>query len=175
MKRLINILISLMPLFCMAQSIESKIDDFTGEKVITTSWEKIYTGGLTGKNQTRVRFRHENNRDFMEFRLFNDCVTSCNKDDEVLIKTNNGLVRLSNSTYTLSKPGDWTPSAINNKQGIYSICYGDMTKLKDSKAKKIRFYLTDGYRDIELKEKDSEMLNKLYNIFRSELLKSKYK
>lgn len=29
--------------------------------------------------------------------------------------------------------------------------------------------------NIGLKEKDSEMLNKLYNIFRSELLKSKYK
>lgn len=175
MKKLLLFFTLMFPILCMGQSVESKVDDFTGEKVITTSWEKIYTGGLTGKNQTRVRFRHENNRDYMEFRLFTDCVTSCNKDDEVLIKTNNGLVRLSNSAYTLSKPGDWAPSAINNKQGIYLICYGDMTKLKDSKAEKIRFYLTDGYRDIELKEKDSEMLNQLYNIFRSEQLKSKYK
>lgn len=175
MKKLLLLLILILPVFCMGQSVESKVDDFTGEKVITTSWEKIHTGGLTGKNQTRIRFRHENNKDFIEFRLFTDCVTSCNKGDEVLIKTNNGLVRLSNSAYTLSKPGDWAPSAINSKQGIYLICYGDMTKLKDCKAEKIRFYLTDGYRDIELKEKDSEMLSKLYNAFITELLKSKYK
>ncbi len=137
MKKLLLFFTLMFPILCMGQSVESKVDDFTGEKVITTSWEKIYTGGLTGKSQTRVRFRHENNNDYMEFRLFTDCVTSCNKDDEILIKTNNGLVRLSNSAYTLSKPGDWAPSAINNKQGIYLICYGDMTKLKDCKAERL--------------------------------------
>lgn len=40
MKKITLLLIALLPILCFAQKIESKIDDFTGEKVITTSWEK---------------------------------------------------------------------------------------------------------------------------------------
>ena len=54
MKKITLLLIALLPILCFAQKIESKIDDFTGEKVITTSWEKIYSGGMTGNNQTRI-------------------------------------------------------------------------------------------------------------------------
>ena len=56
MKKILLLILATMPLFCFAQKVDTKIDDFTGEKVVTTSWEKIYSGGATGKNQTRIRF-----------------------------------------------------------------------------------------------------------------------
>lgn len=86
MKKILLLILATMPLFCFAQKVDTKIDDFTGEKVVTTSWEKIYSGGATGKNQTRIRFRHEGGVDLIEFRVFTDCATSCNKGQEMLLK-----------------------------------------------------------------------------------------
>lgn len=166
MKKITLLLIALLPILCFAQKIESKIDDFTGEKVITTSWEKIYSGGMTGNNQTRIRFRHEGGSDFMEFRVFTDCVASCDKDKKILMKTDSGVIKVANLEYTLTKPGDWSPSAINNKLGIYIVCSGkDINRLSKEKVTKLRITLSDGYRDLELKGKDSQKLMDLYIAF----------
>lgn len=96
MKKILLLILATMPLFCFAQKVDTKIDDFTGEKVVTTSWEKIYSGGATGKNQTRIRFRHEGGVDLIEFRVFTDCATSCNKGQEMLLKTNDGIIKVKN-------------------------------------------------------------------------------
>lgn len=165
MKKIIFFIAAILPMFCLAQEIEKKVDDFTGEKVITTSWEKIYSGGMTGKNQTRIRFRHEGGKDFMEFRVFTDCVASCKKGEEILLKTDTGVTKLQNLEYTLTKQGDWNPNGINNKLGIYLICYGNLEELSHEIVSKIRITLSDGYRDITLKEKDSSKLQDLYNKF----------
>lgn len=166
MKKILLFILAIMPLICFAQKVDTKIDDFTGEKVVTTSWEKIYSGGATGKNQTRIRFRHEGGTDFIEFRVFTDCVASCDKRKEILLKTNNGIIKVYNLEYTLTKPGDWNPNRINNKLGIYLTCSGsELNKLLNESVSKIRITLSDGYRDIVLKEKDSSKLQSLYNQF----------
>lgn len=167
MKQLVVLILAFLPIFCLAQKIEVRVDDFTGEKIATTAWEKIYSGGMTGKDQTRIRFRHESGKDFMELRIFTDCVTSCDKEKEILLKTNNGVIKLYNLEYTLSKPGDWNPSGINNKLGIYLRCSGsDLKKLSDDTVTKMRITLSDGYRDLDLKDKDSAKLLQLYNSFK---------
>lgn len=166
MRKAIFLILTLLPIFCFAQKIETKVDDFTGKKVITTSWEKIYSGGMTGQNQTRIRFRHENGTDFMELRIFTDCVASCDKGKEIMLKTNNGILKIYNLEYTLTKPGDWNPSGINNKLGIYLICSGsELNRLTNESITKMRVTLSDGYRYLDLKEKDSSKLQELYNKF----------
>lgn len=160
--------IALLPSLCFAQKVTSKVDDFTGEKVITTSWERIYSGGMTGKNQTHIRLRYEGGIDFLELRLYTDCVASCKKGQEILLKTDNGIVKLENIEYTLTGPGDWSPSNINSKLGIYLVCTcTDITRLANESVSKMRITLSDGYRDIELKNKDSTKLQSLVKAFQS--------
>lgn len=166
MKRNLLFILALLPIICFAQKVNTQIDDFTGEKVITTSWEKIFSGGATGKNQTRIRFRHEGGTDFIEFRIFTDCVASCDKGKEILLKTDNDIIKVYNLAYTLTKPGDWNPKGINNKLGIYLVCSSsELDKLSNESVTKIRISLSDGYRDIALKEKESLKIQELYNQF----------
>ncbi|MBV4220919.1 hypothetical protein KSZ35_09415 [Bacteroides xylanisolvens] len=166
MKKSFLFILAFLPIICFAQKVNTQIDDFTGEKVITTSWEKIYSGGATGKNQTRIRFRHEGGTDFIEFRIFTDCVASCDKGKEILLKTNSNIIKVYNLEYTLTKPGDWNPNGINNKLGIYLTCSSsELNKLSNESVTKMRITLSDGYRDLELKEKDSSKLQSLYNQF----------
>lgn len=166
MKKVIFLLMVILPVLCLAQKVETKVDDFTGEKVVTTSWEKVYSGGMTGKNQTRIRLRHEGSSDFIEFRIFTDCVASCDKGKEILLKTNNGIIKVHNLEYTLTKPGDWNPNGINDKLGIYLVCSGsDIHKLAKEAIIKMRITLSDGYRDLELKEKESQKLKELFEAF----------
>ena len=166
MKRNLLFILALLPIICFAQKVNTQIDDFTGEKVITTSWEKIFSGGATGKKQSRIRFRHEGGTDFIEFRIFTDCVASCDKGKEILLKTDNDIIKVYNLAYTLSKPGDWNPKGINNKLGIYLVCSSsELDKLSNESVTKIRISLSDGYRDIALKEKESLKIQELYNQF----------
>lgn len=166
MKRNLLFILAFLPIICFAQKVNTQIDDFTGEKVITTSWEKIFSGGATGKNQTRIRFRHEGGTDFIEFRIFTDCVASCDKGKEILLKTDNDIIKVYNLAYTLSKPGDWNPKGINNKLGIYLVCSSsELDKLSNESVTKIRISLSDGYRDIALKEKESLKIQELYKQF----------
>lgn len=165
MKRVILSLFALLALSAHAQKVDVKVDDFTGEKVITTDWERIYSGGATGKNQTRTRFRHENGKDYMEFRIFTNRVTSVKEGANILLKTTDGMVTLESNEYSITEPGAWHPSGINNNLGIYIICVGDMSELKDNSVTKIRVYYSDGYHDIDIKGKDAQTINKLYNAF----------
>lgn len=166
MRKVILLILVIIPVLCIAQTVNTKVDEFTGEKTTITSWEKIYQGGATGKNQTRIRFRHEGGVDFMEFRIFTDCVASCDKGKEMLLKTNNSVIKVENLKYTLTKPGDWNPKGTNNKLGIYLICTGnDIYKLEKEIVTQIRITLSDGYRDIKLKEKDSAKIQQLYSKF----------
>lgn len=77
-----------------AQKVDVNTDEFTGDKVIKTSWEKIYSGGMTGKYQTRLQIQSVNGTQFLVFRVFTDCVTSISKDAQVMIKTSSGVSNL---------------------------------------------------------------------------------
>ena len=159
------ILCFIIPINGTSQDITTHIDDFTGEKVVTTSWEKIYQGGATGMYQTRMCLRHEGGKNYIEFRIFTDDVVSCNEGNKILFKTTKGIISVSNTRYTLAKPGDWHSSAINRKLGIYLICSGNLEKIKDATVQKIRITLNDGYVDLDLKEKESNKIIQLYNKF----------
>ena len=148
-----------------AQKVTTHVDDFTGEKVVVTSWEKIYQGGMTGMYQTRMRLKQDAGRIYFEFRIYTKDVASCSEGNKILFKTNKGVISVSNSSYTLTKPGDWSPSPVNDNLGIYLICHGNIEEFKDVTVQKIRITFNDGYVDLDLKKKESEKITKLCNKF----------
>lgn len=150
------ILLSFFVVKINAQKVNTIIDDFTGEKVVTTDYLKIYQGGGTGKNQTRIRFRHENEKDYIEYRIFTDDVTSsCKAGQKLLIKTDNGIVETTNVDNVVALPGAWSAKPINDKYGIYIICSFSTSELQGKAIQKIRINLADGYIDLDIKDKDS--------------------
>lgn len=162
MKNLLTALfLSLIAITSSAQKVEVKTDDFTGEKVITTDYLKIYQGGATGKNQTRVRLRHENGEDYIEYRIFTDAIASCRKGLKMLIKTNDGIVETTNTELAVSEPGAWSAKPINSNLGIYIICSFSPSDLQGKTIQKIRFNLTDGYLDLDIKDKDAAKFKQL--------------
>ena len=162
MKNLLTALfLSLIAITSSAQKVEVKTDDFTGEKVITTDYLKIYQGGATGKNQTRVRLRHENGEDYIEYRIFTYAIASCRKGLKMLIKTNDGIVETTNTELAVSEPGAWSAKPINSNLGIYIICSFSPSDLQGKTIQKIRFNLTDGYLDLDIKDKDAAKFKQL--------------
>ena len=162
MKNLLTALfLSLIAITSSAQKVEVKTDDFTGEKVITTDYLKIYQGGATAKNQTRVRLRHENGEDYIEYRIFTDAIASCRNGLKILIKTNDGIVETTNTELAVSEPGAWSAKPINSNLGIYIICTFSPSDLQGKTIQKIRFHLTDGYLDIDINDKDAAKFKQL--------------
>lgn len=156
-----TLVLAFFAITAIAQKVEVKKDDFTGEKVITTDYFKIYQGGATAKNQTRVRFRHENNEDYIEYRIFTDAIASCRNGLKMLIKTNDGIIETTNTELSVSEPGAWSAKPINSNLGIYIICTFSPSDLQGKTIQKIRFNLTDGYLDIDIKDKDAAKFKQL--------------
>lgn len=166
---LVTFALAFIAITACAQKVEVKTDDFTGEKVITTDYLKIYQGGATAKNQTRVRFRHENNEDYIEYRIFTDAIASCRKGLKMLIKTNDGIIETTNTELAVSEPGAWSAKPINSNLGIYIICTFSPSDLQGKTIQKIRFNLTDGYLDLDIKDKDAVKFQQLLSEFQNEL------
>lgn len=164
MKRIVSIMLGILTVICcQAQKVDVKIDDFTGEKTIVTSWEKIYSGGMTGSKQTRLQIKQTENAQYMIFRVFTDCVASINKGDEVFFKTSEGLVKATVTDYSISEHGAWAPNAPNSKLGIYFVTKADLGDFKGT-IEKIRIPLSVGNYDLTLNKKDSEKIYKLIDL-----------
>lgn len=164
MRKSLLILFSLMIcLTSIAQKVDVTTDDFTGEKIVKTSWEKIYTGGATGKNQTRIQFKEEGGNQYVLFRVFTDRVVSIDKDAVVLFKTPNGLIKATVTKHFIADPGAWSPNPINNKLGIYFCASVDLS-LFDAQIEKIRIPLSDGNLDLEIKQKESKKILEMVNL-----------
>jgi hypothetical protein len=184
MKKLILLTALLFPfLMSSAQKIEkSIIDDFTGNKVIYTSWEKIKSNNITGRNQLLARFRYENNLQYFELKwitgesLGNQSGRFSVADDaKLLLKLSNGeVVTLKSIEYSIAQKGLGTTGlSFSALYGMHLKYIGDdISKLSGKEyVTKVRIYTTDGYVDIELKEKDSKKINELYAIFITEIEK----
>lgn len=167
MKKLLLISLLIMPFLVSAQKVDIKIDDFTNDTIITTSWEKIYGGGLSGQNQTRIQLKKIGSENYMYFRIFTNDVASINKGSKVLIKTSNDIVNATVVEYAITEPGAWSPSKINNKLGIFFKCAYDVNELQSFTIEKIRIPFTDGNLDLDIKKKDSDKIQKMISMILS--------
>lgn len=157
MKRLIKTLVlAFIAIATYAQNVKVYTDDFTNERIVSTDYLKIYQGGATATNQTRVRFRHENGKDYIEYRIFTDDVrSSCIEGNKILIKTEDGIIETVNIKTVVAEPGAWSAKPINDNYGIYIICIFIPSNLIGKTIQKIRINLTEGYIDLNIKAKDA--------------------
>jgi hypothetical protein len=155
--------------------VSNKIDDFTGEKVIFTSKEKITNETFTKSTQTLFMFRFENNIQFLHLFWQSRNIISVDQDAKILFKMSNGnLLTLYNTSYTLSEKGIAStalvkPAGIDGIELIYS--GDDLKKMAIESVIKFRIFTNSGYVDFEVKEKDALNLKKLYKLFIQEIEK----
>ena len=161
----VTITLALISITASAQKVEVKTDDFTGEKIVTTDYLKVYQGGATAKNQTRIRFRHENNEVYLEYRIFTDAVASCREGSKMLVKTDGGIVETPNTAFVVAEPGAWSAKPVNSNLGIYIVCSCKVADLQGKTVQKIRFNLSDGYIDIDIKDKDAAKFQQYVEAF----------
>ena len=155
-------------LVSFGQSITKNItDDFTGGKVIYTSWETLNTGNIiNGTNHLFFRFRYENNMVYFHLKWITNDVTSIDKGAKLIFKFNNdSLSTLYSLAYTLSERGggavNMSMSALQGIDGIY--IGNDMRKfMTNDYPVKMRIYTTSGYVDMKLDKSNAEKIKKAY-------------
>lgn len=173
MKRILSLaLLSLFITVASAQKIESSIiDDFTGGKVIYTSWEKIRA--TSGKNNIYVRFRYENKTQFLHFKWITNEKTAIDEDAKIIFKLSNDNTVALNSLYSSrSKDGDGAIGFwMSGLEGIENTYVGNFSDFAQNEffGTKIRIYARKGYTDLDLKEKEAKKLNEIYMLLLKEI------
>lgn len=177
MRNFLITLFVLFPIFAFGQKIDkSEVDDFTGNKVIYTSWEKIKGGnGLTGKNNLMFMLRYENGKQYFHLKWVTAEVTSISDGAKLMFKFNDDSVATLNTTsFVISSKGDGvTGLSMSAIEGIHAIYVGDdISKFGGTAiATKVRIYTSSGYVDIDLKDKDAAKINKAYELLNFEIKK----
>lgn len=147
-------------IYSNAQKIVISTDDFTGDTIIKTSWEKIYSGGMTGKDQTRIQIQQINGTQYILFRVFTNRVVSISQGSEIMFKTADGIVKALATDYAIAEPGAWSPNAINKNLGILFTTKVDLS-LFSGEIEKIRIPFNDGNLDLSIKDKEADKISKM--------------
>jgi len=153
-----------------AQKIEkNEIDDFTGERVVYTNWERLHWGVRVLGKQILTRFGFENGSGVFLLNWVCETVLAVREDDKILFKLDNGEVHeLVSNSYEIAAPGAATVNMLwgsTNSIGLSLLYKGDLSFFGKGIVTKIRVNTTDGYIDIDLKKKEGEKLRKQYNVF----------
>lgn len=158
------IVISIIPSICFGQKLEeNKIDEFTKAYVKKTSWETLNPFGFSNKLYAFTRIRKIDSTYFLDFKvtLRSGSVFSISQGDELMIKTSDSIIVLSNLKYQISCTGcgvkGFTGSGLEGIEVMYEIPASDVFYLLNNKIKKIRVYTSDGYVEDDIKDKNAEM------------------
>lgn len=158
MKRILLALFLCIPFVASSMKIaKDEIDEFTGNRTLITSWEKICN------EKIGIRFRLQNNYKILDFFIYSSNPIVVGEGDQLLFKsiTDNieefKSIDISSSKSNSSYVGrDWSLSASY---------LGDLSFFADNITRLIRIYETDGYIDNKIKEGDGKKIQKLYDLF----------
>lgn len=158
MKRILLALFLCIPFVASPMKIaKDEIDEFTGNRTLITSWEKICNEKIS------IRFRLQNNYKILDFFIYSSNPIVVGEGDQLLFKsiTDNieefKSIDISSSKSNSSYVGrDWSLSASY---------LGDLSFFADNITRLIRIYETDGYIDNKIKEGDGKKIQKLYDLF----------
>lgn len=166
-KALFFLLVILIPLSASAKKIEKdEIDEFTGYRTVYTSWES-----LRGK-EIHIRFRQQNNRQFLDFKMFYDGAIVIGEGDQLMFKsTTDNIGKFSSiATYRGEMGAAAVMPIIGEKAwGIYATYEGDLSYFADNVIRLLRLYTVDGYIDKKINEGGGKSICELYGIFATAL------
>lgn len=170
MKKILLIVFAITPLLAFSQKIDKcEIDDFTGKKTVYTSWTKIKMGNaMSGRNNLMFRLSSVDDKIRFHIKWITVDVTSIREDAELMFKLNDDeVLTLNAASYAIAGKGEGVTglswSAIVGISATYK--GADISKFgDDTYVSKLRIYTSDGYEDIDIKEKDAKKINKAYAI-----------
>ena len=172
MRRLLFVLLVFFPVLMCAQKIDkNEIDEFTGVKTIYTNWEKFKTGnGLTGKDNLMFRFTSLDGLETFHLKWVTCEMLSIKEGAKLMFKmSDNSIITLTSISYAIAAKGDGvTGLSMSGILGISCIYGGSDIEAfaKDNYLTKLRIYTTDGYVDIDIKEKDAQKINRAYKLMK---------
>ena len=182
MTKRILIFLFILSVSLYPQKVNVEVDEFTGEKNISTSWEKIAYDTKSGL-VLHARYLHKNNEIILE------CVSLFDPNSAIVVTSgsplafkfdNNNIIILNSIDYAIAvKGGGSVSGAFGSYQwdGVH-LRYKfksqeDARNFSDSLASSVRFSYngTQGglYRDGKVKSKDAEKLQKAYKMFKEEI------
>lgn len=134
--------------------ITNKTDEFTGNKVKETSVENL-AQPLSGFSY-RFSFKKINDDVLFNLRVISHGSVFAIKDGEVLmLKTNDSVIKLSNTEYAISKKGGaggGLSSSYSEGVSLYFRLDNEAIELiKNKPIIKVRLYTTDGYTEQDVK------------------------
>lgn len=165
-KTIFFLLVILIPLSASAMKIETdEIDEFTGNRTIITSWES-----LCGK-ELHLRFRQQNNRQFLDFKMFCEGGMVIGEDDGLLFKsTTDEIARFKAIRTYYSAIGAGSVNVVGyGAWGISATYEGDLSYFADNIIRLLRLYTVDGYIDEKINEGGGKSICELYGIFATAL------
>lgn len=135
---------------------ENKIDEFTKNKVIRTSWEPFCRNP---KLLSYISTSRINNDIFLSLKFMgNTGIFSVNEGNEMMLKlSNDSIISLRALKYAISCRGCGSVTIVGTDlQGVnvdYKINEKQFSDLLANKVIKIRIYTADGYFESDIKEK----------------------
>lgn len=164
MKKLLLLLAFILPMLANAMKIETdQIDEFTGQRTVITSWEKI------NYDQNHIRFRLQNGILFLDWKMLYNGAIVISEGDKILFKAVDGDISSYESATTEfgSKGAGATGIGGSLAWGIFAHYIGPLEWFTNHTTKLIRIYTSEGYIDREVKEKEGRKISALYKLFSS--------
>jgi hypothetical protein len=157
MKKLILLTILTLTISTIyGQKIETdKIDEFTNSHIKETSWEKMEIGYF--------RFRKINDTFYFNLKYSSANVFSVSEGDKLILKLKDGsILDLINLKYEISSIGagaiGFLASGAMGASIYYPITESQLKILEKINVEKYRLYTSLGFKDMEMKTKNSEKL-----------------
>lgn len=158
MKKYLLMLALLLPMMASAMKIEKDVvDEFTGDRVLTTSWESF------DKGRIHMRFRLEANYYHLDFKYICDGAIVIREGSKLMFKsTTDSIAQFSSvATYTGGRGDGAVGLAGSSAWGIYASYIGDIYWFTNNVAKLMRVNTAEGYVDKKISENDGYKLQKL--------------
>lgn len=151
--------------------VEQKIDDFTGDEIIVTSWEPLRK---SMKMNASISLRVVNGLAYIGLKTMFGGVYSIGEGDELMFKLKNDkVISVKNMEYTLTCTGCGATGLMGSgapgTKTYYPITKKQMDEILASPATKVRVYLSDGYEEDKLNSKNYGTLKELIELIYDEV------
>lgn len=162
MKKFLFLTLLAFPFIVNAMKIETdKIDEFTGNREVITSWEAF------AKMEIHIRFHLINGKQYMDFKYISGEGTVVGEGDKLLFKSSNGnITDFESIALYHANIGEGSVNLVGAKNfGIYVRYSGDIAWFCDNIATLMRFNSVGKYSDFKISEKEGYKLQDLANLF----------
>lgn len=175
MRKLLLIALILAPVLSIGQSIKtSKVDKFTKERVIETSFEKISSGGAFGlMRNCWISFNKNGETETLRFKWNTHEIVGVREGADLIFLDKDGnTYKFTNRFKEVSSRGAGTIGFVGAEDyGVNLYFDGDLSIFKEKELTDFRIHTTDGYVDFKMMPNANKKAKALYKVFEKEINK----